>query len=286
MKEKFINLKIGDKKYQIVSDDDYLPQMRSGLKSSIINLIKTLINQNGFEPKMVKLFQTLIKDDDLVMDIGANIGCTSILFGELADQVISFEPSPTTFNLLQKNIQQSGLENITLHNYALGSSNITSQITYSPANRSGGFISNKTRISTGHVTEKIEARRLDDIIDNLEIQKIDFIKIDVEGFEKEVIEGARNAIERFRPIIVLELNHWCLNAFQRITIPDFFDYLQSIFPILYAVEGDYYADLYDERDRYKIMYNHIINFKFSNIVAAFEQEQLIRLLANYHQDRS
>ena len=82
MKEKFINLKIGNKKYQIVSDDNYLPQMRSGLKSSIVNLIKTLSKQNGFEPKMVKLFQTLIKDYDLVMDIGANIGCTSILFGE------------------------------------------------------------------------------------------------------------------------------------------------------------------------------------------------------------
>ena len=210
MKEKFINLKIGNKKYQIVSDDDYLHQMRSGLKSSIVNLIKTLSKQNGFEPKMVKLFQTLIKDYDLVMDIGANIGCTSILFGELAEQVISFEPSTTTFNLLQKNIQQSGLENITLLNHALGSSNIISEITYSPENRSGGFVSNKTRISEGHVTEKIKIRKLDDIIGDLEIQKIDFIKIDVEGFEKEVIEGARNAIEKFRPIVVLELNHWCL----------------------------------------------------------------------------
>jgi len=286
MKEKFINLKIGNKKYQIVSDDDYLPQMRSGFKSSIVNLIKVLIRKNSFEPKMVKLFQTLINDYDLVMDIGANIGCTSILFGELAEQVISFEPSTTTYNLLQKNIKQSGLENIILFNYALGSSNAFSEITYSPDNRSGGFISNQTKISSGHVTEKIEIKKLDDIIDDLNIQKIDFIKIDVEGFEKEVIEGARSTIERFRPIIVLELNHWCLNAFQRITIPDFFDYLQSVFPILYAVEGDSYADIYNESDRYKIMYNHIINFKFSNIVAAFEQDQLKSFLANYHHDMS
>jgi len=284
MKEKFINLKIGNKKYQIVSDDDYLPQMRSGFKSSIVNLIKVLIRKNSFEPKMVKLFQTLINDYDLVTDIGANIGCTSILFGELAEQVISFEPSTTTYNLLQKNIKQSGLENIILFNYALGSSNAFSEITYSPDNRSGGFISNQTKISSGHVTEKIEIKKLDDIIDDLNIQKIDFIKIDVEGFEKEVIEGARSTIERFRPIIVLELNHWCLNAFQRITIPDFFDYLQSVFPILYAVEGDSYADIYNESDRYKIMYNHIINFKFSNIVAAFEQDQIKGFLANYRYD--
>ena len=294
MPEKSINLRIGSKKYQIVSDDDYLPQMRSGLKASFVNLIKTLIKRNDFEPKMVKLFQTLIKKEDIAIDVGANIGCTSILFGELAEQVISFEPSPTTFNLLQKNIKKSGLQNITLLNYALGSNHSASEITYAKSNRSGGFISNKTTISTGHITEKIKIDKLDDIINDLNIVKldreecrgVDFIKIDVEGFEKEVIEGARKTINKFKPIIVLELNHWCLNAFQRITIPDFFDYLQSIFPILYAVEGDSYADLYDERDRYKIMYNHIINFKFSNIVAAFDKEQLNLFFENYQRDSS
>ncbi|MGK7894542.1 MAG: FkbM family methyltransferase [Xenococcus sp. (in: cyanobacteria)] len=282
MKEKSINLRIGSKKYQIVSDDDYLPQMRTGFKSSLVNLIKTLLRKNDFEPKMVKLFQTLITEDDIVIDVGANIGCTSILFGELAKQVFSFEPSPTTFNLLQKNIKQSELENITLLNYALGSRETVSEITYAKSNRSGGFISNKTTIITGHITEKIKVKKLDDIIHDLNITKLNFIKIDVEGFEKEVIEGAKKTIDKFKPIIVLELNHWCLNAFQRITVPDFFDYLQSVFPILYAVEGDSYADLYEERDRYKVMYNHIINFKFSNIVAAFNKEQLNLFFENYH----
>ncbi len=271
MKEKSINLRIGSKKYQIVSDDDYLPQMRSGFKSSIINLVKIILRKNDFEPKMVRLFQTLITEKDIVIDVGANIGCTSILFGELAEQVISFEPSLTTFNLLQKNIKQSGLENITLLNLALGSRDSASEITYAESNRSGGFISNKTTISTGHITEKIKLKKLDDIIHNLNLTRLDFIKIDVEGFEKEVIEGAKNTINKFQPIIVLELNHWCLNAFQRITVPDFFDYLQSVFPILYAIEGNYYADLSDKRDRYKVMYNHIINFKFTNIVAAFNK---------------
>ena len=159
MREKSINLKIGSKKYQIISDDDYLPQMRSGLKASLVNLMKTLMKRNDFEPKMVKLFRTLVKEEDVVIDVGANIGCTSILFGELAEQVISFEPSPTTFNLLQQNIKQSGLENITLLNSALGSNTGVSEITYSESNRSGGFISNKTTIHTGHITEKIEKIR-------------------------------------------------------------------------------------------------------------------------------
>lgn len=269
MSEKSIKLKIGNKKYDIISDDDYLPQMRSGLKSWLINLAKILLQRNGFEPKMVRLFQTLIKDSDTVIDIGANIGCTSLLFGELAQQVVSFEPSPSTFALLSQNIARSQLPNIELYNCALGSSKMTSQITYAKSNRSGGFVANKTTIKIDHITEKIQVEKLDNLIQELNINQVDFIKIDVEGFELEVIKGAIEVITKFQPIVVLELNHWCLNALQRISVPDFLDYLLSIFPILYAIEDGNYADLHDEDYRYKVMYNHIINFKFSNLVAAF-----------------
>ena len=111
--------------------------------------------------------------------------------------------------------------------------------------------------------------------------EVDFIKIDVEGFEKNVIEGLIETIHKHNPIVVLELNHWCLNAFQRISIPDFFDFLVNIFPILYAVEGDKYLNLHDENDRYIVMYHHIIHFKYPNIVAAFNQKQLDRFLERY-----
>jgi hypothetical protein len=55
------------------------------------------------------------------------------------------------------------------------------------------------------------------------------IKLDVEGFEMSAINDARNVIELRKPIVVMELNHWCLNAFQRICVLDFFDYLRGYF---------------------------------------------------------
>ena len=55
-----------------------------------------------FDPTLVKVFRSLIHDDFYCLDIGANIGCTTILFSELAKHVDSYEPSPTTFKFLKE----------------------------------------------------------------------------------------------------------------------------------------------------------------------------------------
>lgn len=233
---------------------------------------------------MAHLFKTLIKKDFTVFDIGANIGCTSILFGELSAKVVSFEPVLRTFDFLNKNISAAGLKNILTHNYALGSASGESEITFSPFNRGGAFVSNRINyeVSDGGVTEKIKIEPLDEMFKNLGVPRIDFIKIDVEGFEKEVITGSSATINKFKPIIVLELNHWCLNAFQRLSVPDFFDFLQSTFPVLFAIEGMSYANLHDESDIYEVLSNHILNFKYSNIIAAFDNNQLGTFFDIFH----
>ena len=66
---------IGGSKYVITSDDDYLENFK-----------------NGFEPEMVKLFRSLAADSEIALDIGANIGCTALLFAELSKKVYAFEP--------------------------------------------------------------------------------------------------------------------------------------------------------------------------------------------------
>lgn len=254
-----LEVDIGGNKYIIASDDDYLEQIKF-----------------GFEPEMVKLFRTLATDSEIVLDIGANIGCTAILFGEISEKVYAFEPSQTTFKFLEKNISRSGRRNILAQNIGLGAETSETTLTFSPSNRSGGFVSNQTQASAGHTVEKIVIRPLDEVIKslNLKNERIDFIKIDVEGFEGHVLRGARQTLTSNRPVVVLELNHWCLNAFQRTSIPDFFDLLRSIFPILLAVDNSSYMDLHDENDCYIVMYHHILNMRFPNIVASFDEMNL------------
>ena len=256
--DKTIATNIGGRECQITSDDDYLEHV-----------------QGEFEPEMVKLFRSLINEDHVILDVGANIGCTAILFGDLGHQVFGFEPSPTTFSYLQKNVQAAKCANVTTVNLGLGKENGFFELTFAKSNRSGGFVSNLTKASQGHQVEKISIVQGDDYIEETGLQHIDFIKIDVEGFEKNVIEGLAKTIQRDKPVVVLELNHWCLNAFQRISVPDFLDFLRGIFPYLYAVDIGDARNLHNQDDAYHVMYCHIVGgFKYANIVGAFEKDQL------------
>lgn len=262
--EREARVTIGGKNYTIISDDDYLKNIGT-----------------NFEPHMVKLFRSVADDSEVILDVGANIGCTALLFGELSKKVYAFEPSQTTFAFLEKNISRSGLKNVFPKNIGLGAESGEYTLTFAPSNRSGGFVSNQTQACAGHTVEKISIRPLDEFLKSVNVSSVDFIKIDVEGFEGHVLRGATQTLSTYRPVVILELNHWCLNAFQRTSIPDFFDYLRSIFPVLLAIDGMGYLNLHDEGDSYKVMYHHILHMRFPNILAAFDEARLDRFMSLY-----
>src|SRR5947207_14473424 len=81
------NIRIGDRRFSIMSDDSYLDRIRG-----------------GFEPHMLALFKTLVPPDGVVLDIGANIGCTTLWFAGHAMAVYSFEPSPSTITFHTQNV--------------------------------------------------------------------------------------------------------------------------------------------------------------------------------------
>src|SRR5262245_15455711 len=171
-------IRIGDSIYFLSSDDNYLDAMG-----------------DNFEPHMVELFRALIGPDDIVADIGANIGLTAILFSSFAHKVFAFEPSPTTYSILLDNLAKANVTNVEPINLGLGTKRESLTITFARNNRSGGYVSNKIRPNKDHVTEEIQLDTLDRYFADCEI-KPNFLKIDVEGFEQNVIEGGRKYLER------------------------------------------------------------------------------------------
>ena len=252
---------IGNKSYKLSSDGEHI--------SAIGNI---------YEPEMCKLFSCVVQPHHSVLDIGANIGCTTILFGQIAKDVTAFEPSPTTYGYLTKNIDASGLTNAQALNFALGDEEFETTLTYWPTDRGGAFLSDKTKASEGHIVEPVSVKIGDKLLDG---RPIDFIKIDTEGFELHVLRGLQKTIETSRPILVTEMNHWCLNAFQRVSIPEFIDYLSDTFPIVYAVNGMKYLDLHNHHQRYVAMHRHIMQFQYPNVLAAFDPDQVASFLENY-----
>jgi FkbM family methyltransferase len=200
-------------------------------------------------------------------------------------------------------VQRAKLNNVEPLNLGLGKDAGTFELTFAPNNRSGGFVSNLTNASEGHQVEQITIAKGDDFIREQQIAKVDFIKIDVEGFEQSVIEGLAATIARDQPVVALELNHWCLNAFQRPSVPDFFDFLRSVFPYLYAVDMRYTSNLrdrlqrellpflYDKKDAknlhdqnaaYHVMYRHILHgSSYPTLVGAFKPTQLNALSSKF-----
>lgn len=247
------NIRIGDKTYSLSSDDNYLDAMGS-----------------DFEPHMVQLFRALITPDDVVADIGANIGLTAILFSALARWVYAFEPSPSTFNILRNNLARAGATNVEMVNLGLGNKTDSLTITFAKSNRSGGYVSDKIRPEAGHISEEIRIQTLDSFFTRK--QPPTFLKIDVEGFEQNVIKGGAAFLREYKPMVVMEMNHFCLDVLQRITIPDFLDFMRANFPYLYAIDTDNktIVNLHVPDQAYVVMHEHVVKHRFPNIVGGFD----------------
>lgn len=170
------------------------------------------------EPSFVNFIKSNFKDDSLVIfDIGANIGLTSLLMARLlpSAHIHAFEPGPNIHSLLKTNIMMNGLQNrITSIQAAVADSNGEAYFT---ENSAYGHFS-----SSGVETKVISAASY---AESNGLTKIDFIKIDVEGFEPEVFQGLRMLDSK--PIVYFEFNTWCLLAYGRHNPLEFLEGLQE-----------------------------------------------------------
>lgn len=157
---------------------------------STTNTPGTLFNEVLFD-KIYEIAGFEPKKDDTVIDIGAYYGDSAIWWAKkFKVKVIAFEPLPGAFKELTQNLKLNHVEDrVTAYNLALGSGE---KIT--------GGMGKGTMFNYTDREQTLETKRLDDF----KFEKVNIIKIDVEGFEYEVLKGAVNTIKRFHPKIILE----------------------------------------------------------------------------------
>jgi FkbM family methyltransferase len=143
-----------------------------------------------------------IKDTDLIIDIGANIGWYSlVLSSKNSPEVISFEPTPVTYSLLKENIELNGKKNV--HAYNVAVSDKAEKLTlhlykdYNPGRNS--FIKQKNSISTSEV----DTIRLDSFLKEkrMDERTVKLIKIDIEGYEYTAMSGALECLSKTEYIV-------------------------------------------------------------------------------------
>jgi len=160
-----------------------------------------IVQKSFYELTYLRMIEKYIDCTSIVIDIGSNIGNHAVYFGRIIEvkKMYLFEPCSDVFNVLRKNIYLNKLNSKTeLYNFALGSKNSKAKI-----NLDGKKYKNLglTSIKESDIGD-IKIKKLDDI-DIIE-NKVDLIKIDVEGFEIEVLKGALVSIQKYRPIIWIE----------------------------------------------------------------------------------
>ena len=144
-----------------------------------------------------------------VIDVGANIGLSTILLARLARRVIAYEPSPPNAALLRRNLALNGITNVEVR--AAAASSEPGTLRFHVAQYGAG----SHVVTAGHVSgDAIEAIDVPAVpLDGEALPTIAFIKIDAEGHEPDVLAGARRLLARDRPLIYTEVNLWCLTAF-------------------------------------------------------------------------
>lgn len=152
-----------------------------------------------YELDLLRCLAYFLKKDSVFFDVGGHAGYIALYGSRLANQVFTFEPKESNYHFSKRIIALNSIQNILSFQMAVGS-------------RSGKlFFENGLTSSTGKMSAKgtipVEVISIDEFIHTNRIDKVDLVKIDVEGFGAEVLKGMVIAIEKFKPIIFYEIHN-------------------------------------------------------------------------------
>jgi FkbM family methyltransferase len=172
-------------------------------------LIDSSIYYEGcFEPLTTAVIKKYVREGMTVLDIGANIGCHTLLFAKLVGvggKVIAFEPMSYAYSKLKCNIELNNFDNIKLEKIALSNVIQTLQDVH--------FQTSWTLDGTSQYPndkEIVDFITLDKYVVINDVDKIDFIKLDVDGYEYKVISGGIDTLKRDKPLLLMELGVYTL----------------------------------------------------------------------------
>jgi len=183
------------------------------------NKLKTISQDKGIsseliihkihEPLTTSLIIKKLTKGMHCIDIGSNIGYYAILeSSKIGDNglVWSIEPSPQNFKTLSKNIILNQRKNIKCYNIAIGEKNGKIDFLISEKSNWSKIKNESDHIEKGDKIIQVDIMTLDSFSEKNEIKKVDLLRMDVEGYERNIIEGSMNFLEKFKPILMIEVH--------------------------------------------------------------------------------
>lgn len=190
-----------------------------------------------YEPCETRFCLSRLREGDVVLDIGANIGYYTVLFARRvgpSGHVFAFEPEPNNFALLTKNVQMNGYTNVTLVNKAVSNTNGRLRLFISQGNNADHRVYDS---QDGRDCVEVESVRVDDYLADF-TRSINFIKMDIQGAVYSAAQGMTSLLRK-NPDIVLVTEFWPLGILRAGSEPRaFLELLRDLGFAMYWIDED------------------------------------------------
>jgi len=199
-------VRIGDRRFQLTGLDQNDPYFAS--------------IGDGYEEAFTTFCRRHLADDAVCLDIGANIGVKTMALSRAVPRgrVVALEPGPVIADVLDQNVEANELENVDVLRAAVGDRD--GEVTFLPQSAYGHIAT-----ESGDNTVTVPITRLETVMQQQGLNRLDFVKIDVEGFEFPIVRDALPLFNAHETVVMLEFNSWCQLAFADVNSRGFISWL-------------------------------------------------------------
>jgi len=197
-----------------------------------------------YEEDVLNFLTKNLKEESVFLDIGANIGFYTNLGGAFCKKgkVIAFEPISKIFNQNEKSIKNNGFDNVNLIKAACGEKEKEGKIYITNNNVAASSILNREKTNK---VENIKIIKVDDLVK----EKVDIVKMDIEGYEYYALIGMKKILERDHPKMIIELNIPTYESIKKGMTKKLLSFLESLGYSLFVIEnGKMKKDFFKEEN--------------------------------------
>lgn len=250
--------------------NSFIFQIEDNLK---INLYKDSVLSRqiyeGFEKVEIEFVTKFLRNGDIFIDIGANVGIYSLYASDIVGPnglVFSFEPSPQTFNRFLENITINNFNNIIASNIGLSNEEGILNLQQSDNGHDAYNTFTNEESHRFHNKLPVKVSTLDLQMQNIDKSNISLIKIDVEGWEKFVLNGAQDLLKNYSPIAIIEFTE--TNTFAAgYLVQEIFDYMVKLGFKWFSYND---GELKDEKKK--------LHYPYMNLIACKDERVLLNRL--------
>lgn len=176
------------------------------------HLVHRILRYGSYEPELAELYRKHIKPNLDILDIGANVGFYTVLGATRlrAGRVFAAEPTAAANNRLLANVERNGVNaRVLVHRGLISNVTAEQELATIPGmeeySSMGGLVHPSVSLNPQLTIERVTASRLDDLVARHSLRPA-LMKVDVEGAEGLVFDGARETLREFRPVVISELS--------------------------------------------------------------------------------